>query len=328
MRAFDTSLFTGQIGADDHLVSSEKTVDRIIDFLHTRRNDKPFFIYMAPPVPHDPRICPKGFMDLYDPARMPTPVSFLPFHPFDNGEMTVRDELLAPHPRTEAVIRRHLADAYACITCLDHHIGRLLDVLKGMGELENTIVIFAADNGLSLGDHGLMGKQNLYEFGGMHVPLVMSGPGIPQGKSAAFVYLMDLFPTVCELTATPIPPLVEARSLAPILRGQASKIRDTAFTAYKDVQRAIRDERWKLIRYPQINRTQLFDLKADPHELNDLSSDPKHSDMVKEMLALLAKAQKEYGDTCPLSVVSPRDGRWSPDRRQEKPTRLPKTGTY
>jgi arylsulfatase A-like enzyme len=252
----------------------------------------------------------------------------LPFHPFDNGEMTVRDELLAPHPRTEAVIRRHLADAYACITCLDHHIGRLLDVLKGMGELENTIVIFAADNGLSLGDHGLMEKQNLYEFGGMHVPLVMSGPGIPQGKSAAFVYLMDLFPTVCELTATPIPPLVEARSLAPILRGQASKIRDTAFTAYKDVQRAIRDERWKLIRYPQINRTQLFDLKADPHELNDLSSDPKHSDMVKEMLALLAKAQKEYGDTCPLSVVSPRDGRWSPDRRQEKPTRLPKTGTY
>lgn len=98
-------------------------------------------------------------------------------------------------PRTEAGTTQQLADYYACVTGLDHHIGRIFAELKTRGQWENTIIIFSADNGLSLGDHGLFGKQNLYEFGGMHVPLVIAGPGISKGKSDSLVYLMDLFPT-------------------------------------------------------------------------------------------------------------------------------------
>jgi arylsulfatase A-like enzyme len=222
-------------------------------------------------------------------------------HPFDNGEMTVRDELLAPWPRTPEVIRRHLADYYACITCLDYHISRIFDCLKELGQFTNTYVIFAGDNGLSLGEHGLMGKQNLYENGGMHVPLVIAGPGIRNAKSNAFVYLYDLFPTICQMARVPIPPCAEGQSLVPLLEGQPMKLRDSLFTSYRDVQRAIRNDRWKLIRYPQVNETQLFDLQKDPHELNNLAAKPEYAARVKEMLALLTNAQKQCDDTCPLT---------------------------
>ncbi|MCX7006671.1 MAG: sulfatase-like hydrolase/transferase [Kiritimatiellaeota bacterium] len=239
MQAFETCLFTGEIGADDHAVSSQKSADRVLEFLCSRKTDRPFFIYLAPPVPHDPRVAPREFMDRYDPAKIPLPPSYMPVHPFDNGEMTVRDECLAPWPRTEAVVKRHLADDYACITCLDHHIGRLVAQLEASGQLANTVIIFAADNGLSLGDHGLMGKQNLYEFGGMHVPLVFAGPGIPHGTSDAFAYLFDVYPTVCELTGTPVPPAVESQSLLPVITGKKTGVRDVAFTAYRQCQRAV-----------------------------------------------------------------------------------------
>jgi arylsulfatase A-like enzyme len=284
----------------------------VIEFLHGRKADRPFFVYLAPPVPHDPRIAPQEFMALYDPAKIPLPPSYLPVHPFDNGEMTVRDEGLAPWPRTAAVVKRHLADDYACITCFDHHIGRIVAALEAAGQLDNTLIIFAADNGLALGAHGLMGKQNLYEFGGMHVPLVFAGPGIPHGVSDAFVYLFDVYPTVCELTGTPVPPEVESKSLAPVLAGNQPGVRDVAFTAYRQCQRAVRDRRWKLIRYPLINKTQLFDLAHDPHELHDLAECPEHAAKVQELLALLAQQQKIYADVVPLTVAKPQPAAWTP----------------
>ncbi len=311
MKAFDTCIYTGAIGADDHTVASKVTADGVIKFLKERKMEKPFFVYMAPPVPHDPRVCPKEFMDMYDPAEIPLPARYMPVHPFDNGEMTVRDERLAPWPRTEEVIKRHLADAYACITCLDHHIGRIYDALKELGQFDNTIIIFAGDNGLSLGDHGLMGKQNLYEHGGMHVPFVMAGPGIPKGRSDAFAYLFDVYPTVCELTGTPIPAEVESKSLVPVITGKTGKVRDYCFTAYRNCQRAVRDERWKVIRYPLVDKTQLFDLEKDPDELNDLSGVPEYADKLKEMMSLLEQQQKLYDDEVPLSVSSPASPEWS-----------------
>jgi arylsulfatase A-like enzyme len=99
-----------------------------------------------------------------------------------------RDENLAAWPRTEAVIRDQLAEYYGAITHLDGQIGRILEALKQTGQADNTIIIYAADNGLALGSHGLLGKQSVFEHS-MRVPLIFVGPGIPQGKSAqAFSY--------------------------------------------------------------------------------------------------------------------------------------------
>ncbi len=322
MEAFETCLYTGDLGADQHHeTAAEKTAERVIEFLRERKTDKPFFVYYAPQVPHDPRVAPEKFMKMYDPARIPLPPRFQTVHPFDNGEMTVRDELLAPHPRTPEVVRRHLADYYACVTCFDYHIGRIIEALKKLKELDNTLIIFAGDNGLSLGDHGLMGKQNLYEMGGMHVPLVIAGPGVRHGKTEAFMYLYDLFPTVCELTGTAIPPQVEGKSQVPVIKGKAAKVRDYMFNQYKDVQRSIREERWKLIRYPQINFTQLFDLVADPNEMNNLAKKPKYARKVEELLALMKQAQKDFDDTCPLTSPHPADPAWSPEQALPAKTR-------
>jgi arylsulfatase A-like enzyme len=235
-------------------------------------------------------------MKMYDPNKLPLPKSFLPRHPFDNGDMDGRDEKLAPWPRTPAVIRRHLADYYAAISHLDAQVGRILDALKASKRDGDTILVFAGDNGLALGKHGLMGKQNLYDHS-VRVPLLLSGPGVPRGKrSAALVYLFDVFPTLTDLAGLKAPSTVEGTSLVPILAGKKKSVRDSVFAAYKDVQRTVRTERWKLIRYPKADRTQLFDIQDDPEETVNLSGRAKYAGRVKEMTELMKGWQKKVGD--------------------------------
>ncbi len=318
LKAFDTNLIM-----DDHTPvlrrgSSERHADAAIKFLQARKTDKPFYMYLAPPVPHDPRVSAPEFQHMYDPASIPLLPAFMPLHPFDNGEMTVRDEKLAPWPRTPADTKQQLADYYACISGLDHHIGRIFDELKKSGEWANTIIIFTGDNGLSVGEHGLFGKQNLYEFGGMHVPCVIAGPGIPKGQSEAFVYLMDLFPTFAEFGGATLPEGVEGKSLVPIISGKETKVRDFCYTGYKDCQRSVRDQKWKLIRYPLVNVTQLFDLQSDPHEMHNLAEKPEFSAKVAEMTELLKMEMARYGDTAPLKVANPQPAAWAPPEGGEK----------
>ena len=235
--------------------------------------------------------------------------------------MTVRDEQLAPWPRTPEDTRRQLADYYACITGLDFHMGRVLDYLRTSGQLENTIVIFSGDNGLSLGEHGLFGKQNLYEFGGMHVPLVIAGPQVPHGRSQALVYLMDLLPTLADLAWARTPAEVEGRSLWPVIQGKTNQVREVLYTGYRNCQRAVRDERWKLIRYPLVDRTQLFDLSQDPHELNNLAEDPKAAVQLARMTGLLEREMQRYGDQTPLKVPNPSPAEWKPPLKGSIPKR-------
>jgi arylsulfatase A-like enzyme len=292
---------------DEHVgdrFSSELFADGAIRFLKGHKGDKPFFLYVAFTAPHDPRTPPKQYLDLYDPEKIPLPKNFLPVHPFNNGEMTVRDEKLLPWPRKPAEVKKEIAAYYGMISHMDAQIGRILKELEDSGRLKNTLVVFWSDHGLALGHHGLLGKQNLYDHS-MRAPLVFFGPGVPKGKSDALCYLFDIFPTVAELTGTKLPEGVEGKSLAGVMAGKERKVRDSLFCAYRDVQRAVRTERWKLIRYPQINKSQLFDLQEDPDERKDLADDPKHAERLKEMMALLEKWQKDVGDKQPLSTDKP-----------------------
>ncbi len=265
---------------------------------------KPVFMYLAFEGPHDPRVAAEEWLKLHDKEKIPLPKNYKPFHPFDNGEMFVRDEQLAPWPRTESVVRRHLHDYYGCIASIDHNIGRILAALKEVGELDNTVVVFSADHGLAMGSHGLFGKQNLYEHS-MKSPLIIAGPGIPKGSSEAFAYLYDIFPTVADLVGAKVPDALDGKSLAPVIAGKERGVRDNVFLAYRNVQRAVRHGDWKFIRYPLVNVTQLFDLKADPDELNDRSEDPAQAERMEQMLIRLAKEQAHYGDNAPLTVAKP-----------------------
>jgi arylsulfatase A-like enzyme len=312
LKEFETSILDEGRGSE-RATTSQRLADKSIQFLKSRteaKETKPFYMYLAPPVPHDPRNAEPQFHKLYDAAKIPLSPAFMPLHPFDNGEMTVRDETLAPWPRTPENTKKQLAEYYACITGLDHHIGRIFAELKASGQWENTIVIFSADNGLSMGEHGLFGKQNLYEFGGFHVPLVIAGPGIPKGKSDALVYLMDVFPTLADLAGAKKPDGVEGKSLVPLIKGKQAKVRDVLYTGYRDGQRSIRDDRWKLIRYPLVDRTQLFDLTTDPLELTNLAE--KNPEKVAEMTKLLQKEMDAYADKFPLKVANPKPADWSP----------------
>jgi len=292
--------------------------DNIIAFIKEHAGKKPLFLYFAPHEPHDPQHATEEFYQMYKPSDIPLPVNFLPYHPFDNGEMTVRDEQTLPWPRTRENVTGKLARYYASTSYFDQQAGRIIAALKQAGQFDNTVFIVAGDNGLSLGEHGLLGKQNVYEFGGMHVPLIFTGPGISEGDSKALAYLFDLYPTLCDLAGVPVPTGLDAKSLAPVIKGQQPQVRDCLFTAYRNCQRSIRDDRWKLIRYPLINKTQLFDLQSDPHEMTDLAGKPESADKIKELTALLEKTQKEYGDSAPLQVVNPAPAEWSPSASGEK----------
>ncbi len=286
-------------------------VDNVIDFIE-RHDEKPFFAYIAFGSPHDPQHATEDWYKAYSPDEMPLPETFLPLHPFDNGEMTIRDEKTLPWPRTEQAVKQKLARYHASTSHIDQQVGRLLDALEKTGKMDNTLVIFSSDNGLSMGDHGLLGKQNLYEYGGMHVPLIFAGPGVPHGQTDSMAYLHDIFPTACELAGLQAPEELDGKSLAPVIRGEREKARTGIFTCYRDVQRAFRDERWKIIRYPKIDHTQLFDLQNDPREKTNLADDPQFAGKVKEMLGKLAAAQKQVGDSCPLTVASPAPKAWTP----------------
>ncbi len=286
--------------------------DNLIKFIGEHAGKEPLFLYMAPHEPHDPQFAPKEYYAMYRAGDIPMPENFLPYHPFDNGEMCVRDEHTVKWPRTKENVSAKLARYYASTTYFDAQCGRVIDALKKAGQFDNTIFVVAADNGLSLGEHGLVGKQNLYELGGMHVPLMFAGPGISKGESKSPNYLFDVYPTMCELAGIPVPDGLDAKSLVPVISGKQTKVRDTLFTAYKDVQRSIRNDRWKLIRYPKVDVTQLFDLEKDPHEMNNLAENPEYAGKVKELLASMKASQAQYGDKAPLTVANPTPAAWDP----------------
>jgi len=291
----------------------KEVADAAVSFLREYKKERPFFMYLAFGNPHDPRVVNKEYRDRYEDEKMPLPKNYLPIHPFDNGDMAGRDESLAPWPRTPEVVRKHLADYYGVITYLDMEMGRVLRALEDIGEYENTIIVFSSDHGLAIGSHGLFGKQSVYEDA-MKPPLIFSGPGIPKGRSDAFAYLFDIYPTVCELAGVPLPTGLDGKSLSPVIQGRTEKVRDAIMLAYRSFQRSAREGDWKLLRYPQINRSQIFNLSEDPAEANDLAGDPKVARKLEEMMELLGRLQKEFDDDLPLSSSQPRSERFVPPK--------------
>lgn len=274
--------------------------DTTIRFLDGQRaDDGPFFLYCAFTAPHDPRTPPADWADAYAPEAMPLPANFRSQHPFDNGELRNRDENLAGFPRTAEEIRQHTADYYGMISHMDAKIGQMLAALERNGLAENTIVVYTADHGLAVGQHGLLGKQNLYDHS-VRVPLIVRGPGVPQNLAVdALTHTFDIYPTLCELAGLSVPAGLDALAL-PLHPGDAS--RETVHSVYKDVQRMARDDEWKLIRYyqsadgPGSSAIQLFHLPRDPWELDNRADDPAAQGARQRLEAELARWMEAVED--------------------------------
>ena len=286
--------------------STDIFAESAMDFLSSYHSDSPFCLYVSFTAPHDPRTPLPEFV--VDPSTISLPENYMPVHPFDNGDALVRDEMLEAFPRTPEAVRRHLADYYGMIAHVDAAVGNILSAAEEAGLLQDTVVIYTADHGLALGQHGLLGKQSMYEHS-TRVPLIFNGPGMPAGmRRSELVWHADTRATILDLAGLQVETDSEGESLLPVMRDECDFARKTFAAVYRTSQRMIRGERYKLIRYferkhfPPVDQLeegrptagssveQLFDLDNDPNEQINLICLPA----LQEVRASLGKALLEW----------------------------------
>ncbi len=319
--------------------------EQVLDYLQARetaQDDRPFLIYYGFSHPHDTRDGTPALLAKYGavnhtdkktlpPAhekQPPLPVNYLPAHPFPHGHPGLRDEVAVSgvwEKRDERTIRNELGREFACGENIDVQIGRVLEKLEAMGELDNTYIVYTADHGMAIGRHGLQGKQNLYEHT-WRVPLIVKGPGIKPGTRApGNTYLLDVLATLCDLAGIAPPESNEGTSFKPVLEGQQQTIRDVLYGVYnggtKPGMRCVKQGDWKLIKYDvldgKVHETQLFNLAENPYEFiaahhdlkvaaltghtpakqqTNLADDPRYAKKLAEMEALLLAEMRRLHD--------------------------------
>lgn len=308
---------------------------QVLNYLDKRESSKdkdPFLIYFGFSHPHDTRDGTPELLDKYgavnhtdtlnvppaNSSQPPLQDNYLPAHPFFHGHPELRDEERVSgvwKNRDEQTVRNELGREYACSENIDIQLGKVLEKLEAIGELDNTYIIYTSDHGMSIGRHGLMGKQNLYEHT-WRVPFIVKGPGIEGGRRVkGNSYLLDVLPTLCDLAGIPIPGTVEGSSLKPVLDGDKTVVRDVLYGVYsggtKPGIRSVKKGDWKLIKYDtmdgEIRETQLFNLAENPNEYlvehgkagemeTDLAESPKYATKLAEMEALLLEQMKKHDD--------------------------------
>lgn len=288
---------------------SEVVANDAIDYLtDASTRDEPFFMYIAFNAPHDPRQSPEEFVERYPPASVPVPASFLPEYPFDIGSKRVRDEVLAPFPRTHHAVQVHRGEYYAIISHMDQQIGRILDHLEDTGQRDNTWIFFTADHGLACGEHGLLGKQNQYDHS-IRVPFVAVAPQQQEPRTvSAPIYLQSVMPTTLELAGVEVPERVEFESLRPLLSGQTDTselAREGVYSAYVKTQRSLSHDGWKLILYPAIEQYRLYHTAEDPDEIDDLAGRDDLLPRARRLYRRLIAWQQRTGDELDLASSFP-----------------------
>jgi len=288
---------------------SEVLADDAISFIDSAKNqEKPFFMYLAFNAPHDPRQSPKKFVDMYPVENISIPESFMPMYPYKDSigcGPSLRDAALLPFPRTEYAVKVHRQEYYALITHLDQQIARIIKALEATGEMDNTYIFYTADNGMTIGEHGLAGKQDMYDPS-MRVPLFVIGPDIPKNKKIdADVYLQDIMASSLDLAGIEKPQYVEFNSLLPLIKGERQEsFYPAIYGCYlADMQRMIRKDGFKLIVYPHGKVLRLYDLKNDPVEMNDLAGVAEYQETKIKLFNDLLDLQKQMGDPLDLKDI-------------------------
>lgn len=319
--------------------------EQVLDYLvqrETSDDDRPFLIYFGFSHPHDTRdgkpelLAKYGAVNHADKNSLPPanatqpalPVNYLPAHPFPHGHPGLRDEVAVSgvwENRDEQTIRNEIGRQFACCENIDTQIGRVLDKLAAMGELDNTYIFYTADHGMAIGRHGLQGKQNLYEHT-WRVPFIVKGPGIkPGSRVKGNIYLLDTLATLCDLAGVDLPESNEGVSFRPVLEGREQTIRDVLYGVYsggtKPGMRCVKQGDWKLIKYDlldgKVRETQLFHLAENPYEFlehhhdsqvvaltghspephkRNLAGDPRYANKLAEMEQLLDSEMRRLDD--------------------------------
>lgn len=253
-----------------------------------RHRDEPFFAIAGFYAPHTPLNPPQRFVDMYDIDSLPLPT-------MNEGENT--------RGLSDREWRTVKAYYYALISHVDDQVGRILGALDETGLRENTIVIFAADHGEHLGDHGLIQKGPPGYDSCIHVPLLASWPGrIEAGtRRSELIELVDIAPSILDWCGIQVPPHLQGRSFRPLLEGVEYEARSSAYMEFRNPFAAS----WKTVRTHEFKYSAgkhgqelLFDLTSDPHELTNVADDPGHAEalgaMRHELLRRWFDVERQY----------------------------------
>jgi arylsulfatase len=269
--------------------------DRALAFLQMPR-EGPWLATVNPFAAHDPFDYLPEFLDGYDPATLPPPL-------WRPGELDDKPSFQRAsydrrgggyESKTDLQLRQMRAAYYATIEHIDAELGRLIDWLDTTGQRQDTLILFTSDHGDMGGDHGLFQKGPYFYDQAVRVPLILSWPGvIPAGyRCDALVELVDIVPTLHELLGTDIPERVQGRSLVPLLSGAPLPRRDGVYSEYYNSnpaatspqQEPVYATMWrtrdhKIVVYHGEPFGELYDLRADPEEFDNLWDDPAQADL-------------------------------------------------
>ena len=253
--------------------------------------DEPFFLAVGFYRPHTPYVAPKKYFDLYPIASVPLAKEI----PDDHKDIPPAALFTTPlHWGLNEYQRKKALHAYyATISYMDAQVGRLLDAIDRLKLSENTIIVLWSDHGYNTGQHGQWMKQSLFE-NSARVPLIIAAPGFPAGKATGrTVELLDIYPTLAELTGLKPPPDLHGKSLVPLLKDPKAMWDKPAYTQVKRKElmgRSVRTERWRYTEWDEGRAgTELYDHQHDPDEFNNLSGDPALKDTREELAQLLRK---------------------------------------
>lgn len=299
------------------------TTDKTIDYLEKRDRSKPFFLMCHHKAPHREWTPDDKHRDMFKDREIPEPPTLRDDYKGRSRAAAETEMTVAKHftptdmkqPVPEGLsedeslkwhYRRYMQDYLACVQSVDDNIGRLLDYLDKSGLADNTIVVYTSDQGFFLGDHGWYDKRFMYEEA-LRMPLLVRAPGrVAPGTVCEKIALnLDFAETFLDYAGAPIPSEMQGKSLRPLLAGQPPKDwRTSMYYHYYEFPQphhvqphyGVRTETHKLIRFPQIDAWELFDLKADPHELKSIHDEPAAAETLKKLKEELERLRKEYKD--------------------------------
>jgi len=273
--------------------------ERSLDFLRRRDPRKPFFLMASYLRPHPPFDAPQYYFDLYKDKELRAPF----IGSWETDEYLKRDGRIFDSktgPVDPELARQAQIGYYACITHLDHQIGRLIMALIEQELYDDSIIIFTSDHGEELCDHHMFRKSRPYE-GSCHIPLLISAGKnvLPDIKSSSVCHdvaeLRDIMPTLLEIAGTEIPASVDGHSLLPLAKDPGSTARTWLHGEHSYGEFSnhwIVTETDKYIWYSETGEEQYFCLKEDPHELINRIGDAGCQDRIKELRGHLIDSLK------------------------------------
>ncbi len=278
----------GQINVPDELTDDGAVVSWASDQLR-KKSSKPFFLAVGLYRPHSPWYVPKAFFDLFpiDSIQLPEvkadDLADVPAFAKNHDKPGSHHDEIVKGGKWKEAVQAYLASVAFC----DAMLGRVIEALETGPNAKNTIVVFTSDHGWYLGEKNLWHKGKLWEEA-TRVPLSILAPGVtqPDTVSAEPVSLIDLYPTLCDLTKTKAPAHLDGTSLAPLLRDPAAKSPRPAVTVMgggAQVSYAARTDQWRYIRYAD-GSEELYDHHSDPHEWNNVAAAPSN-DLLKKDIA-------------------------------------------